>query len=72
MSTSWRITPREEAKSWNDIAAFRDIPPINRYDGMLRAFASYVRGEAENPYTPEYERRLHRWLLRACGNELAE
>lgn len=40
---------------------------FGRYDGMLEAFASYVRGEKENPCSPEYERNLHRILLKACG-----
>ena len=28
-----------------------------------------VRGDAVNPYTPEYERKLHKLFIRACGLE---
>ncbi len=34
---------------------------------MLKAFASYIKGEAENPYSYEYEKRLHNIILKACG-----
>ena len=44
--------------------------PFHRYRNMLEAFLQYVRGEKENPYTPEFEARLHRLLLKACGVEL--
>ncbi len=39
-----------------------------RYDAMYRAFAEYVRGEKTNPFGYEYERGLHRLLLKACGS----
>ena len=52
---------------WNDISPFAASERYNRYDAMLLAFASYVRGEAENPYTPDYELALYKCLLRACG-----
>lgn len=41
--------------------------PFDRYKGMLRAFVSYVRGEAENPYTYDYELALFRTVMKACG-----
>ena len=41
--------------------------PADRYDRMMLAFASMVRGERENPYTPDYELTLFRTLLAACG-----
>ena len=41
--------------------------PFDRYEGMLRAFVSYVRGEAENPYTYDYELALFRTVMKACG-----
>lgn len=37
---------------------------------MMEDFAKYIRGEKENPYTLEYEARLHRILLAACGYEI--
>ncbi len=40
--------------------------PHRRYDGLLHSFASYVRGEAVNPYTPDYEEKLHALILETC------
>ena len=40
-----------------------------RYDRMMRSFASFVRGDAENPYTYDYELALFRVLLKCCGME---
>ncbi|MBO5270603.1 MAG: Gfo/Idh/MocA family oxidoreductase [Clostridia bacterium] len=40
---------------------------FHRYKDMLRAFAAMVRGEKENPYTVDYELKLYRTMLKACG-----
>ncbi len=45
---------------------------VDRYDGMMAAFAKYVRGEAVNPYTPDYELELYKLLLQACGVKVNE
>lgn len=39
----------------------------DRYKGMMNAFAEYVRGEKQNPYTLDYELTLYKILLKACG-----
>lgn len=44
--------------------------PYDRYDTMLRHFAEYITGERENPYSYEYEARLHRIVLAACGRDI--
>ena len=54
-------------KKWNDEGQHYKTPIFNRYDGMLAAFAAYVRGEKENPYTPDYELEVYRTTLKACG-----
>lgn len=41
--------------------------PFERYEAMLRGFASYVRGEKENPYTYDYELDLFKTVMKACG-----
>lgn len=71
--------PRDDG--WDDTVAYvtlnNDHPytdgrvevkflPHKRYDGLLLNFARYVRGEAENPYTPEYEGKLHDLILQSC------
>lgn len=42
--------------------------PFDRYDNMLKSFAQMVRGEKENPYTPDYELELYKIILKACAN----
>lgn len=44
--------------------------PFDRYDGMMAAFASYVRGDKVNPYTYDYELALYKNVLRASGVEV--
>lgn len=55
---------------WHKIGEYHDSPVHGRYDAMLRAFAAYVREETKNPFDYEYERRLHKILLRCCGEAL--
>ena len=45
----------------------RTFPPYGRYTAMLESFASMVRGEKTNPYDYEYERGLHKLILKTCG-----
>lgn len=54
---------RDKQETVTDSAAFE------RYGVMMQAFAKYVRGEEENPYTPDYELELFRLILRCCGVE---
>ena len=53
--------------SWRDRGVHTQAEPFDRYDAMIRAFAAYVAGEKENPYTLSYELELYRTLLRCCG-----
>lgn len=41
-----------------------------RYDAMLIDFAAMVEGKKENPFTYEYEARLQRMVLAACGEKI--
>lgn len=34
---------------------------------MLTNFTQCVRGEKENPYSPDYELEVYKLLLRCCG-----
>ena len=67
--TPYRITgDKEEVKIFgNENAFFRDSDPYDRYDLMLRSFAQYVRGEKENPYTYEYEKKVFEIIMKCCG-----
>ncbi len=58
----------ENGKSpWSDDGARKHFSTFNRYDDMMCSFAAMVRGEKKNPWDYEYERRLHKMVLRACG-----
>lgn len=55
---------------WHDKGKCHDSEVYGRYDALYKAFASYVRGEKENPFDYEYERNLHKLVLKACGKEV--
>ena len=64
-----QITEVREAffVDWHQKGECHTSPVHGRYDAMFRAFADYVGGEKQNPFTYEYERKLHKILLKACG-----
>lgn len=55
-STNWHTKGEKEISA-----------PYDRYDDMMRSFAEYVRGEKQNPYSPDYELELFKAVLKACG-----
>ena len=58
-----------DAENWFDEGVFTMSDPFPRYNGMLRAFGEYVRGEKENPYTLDYELALFKTIIKCCGGE---
>ncbi len=52
---------------WHEWGEESRSAPLDRYDAMMAAFAAMVRGERENPYTPDYELTLFKTVLDACG-----
>lgn len=40
---------------------------FTRYGKMMNSFAEMVRGEKQNPCTPEYELGLYKLILKCCG-----
>lgn len=62
-------TVREAFGGWHDKGNRYTSPVHGRYDAMFRNFAKFINGEKENPFDYEYERNLHRILLKACGVE---
>ncbi len=67
--THIRETYADDPAGWTARGEDKTLGPYNRYDGMTTDFARFVRGELDNPYTLEYEARLHRILRAACGVE---
>lgn len=53
-------------RAWKDMGVYTETDMFDRYDGMLAGFASYIRGEKENPYTPDYELELFKTIIKAC------
>ena len=52
---------------WGEKNEPHSTPTYGRYDAMLRAFADYINKNSKNPYDYEYERQLHKLILKACG-----
>jgi len=42
----------------------------DRFMPMMASFAELVCGEKENPYTMDYELKLYRLIMKACGREV--
>ncbi len=53
--------------SWIEKGKRHTSEVFGRYDATFRAFAEYVNGEKENPISYEYERKLHKLILKSCG-----
>ena len=52
---------------WVTVPEHHTTKIYDRYSSMMLSFASEVRGENENPYTPDYELLLYRTLMKCCG-----
>lgn len=57
----------ENESIWKDKGEKIVSASFNRYDEMMNEFADIILGEADNPYTPEYELRLFKTILMCCG-----
>ena len=61
-------TEKTEYKSndWHNMGE-KERTEFDRYETMLRSFASIIKGEKENPYTLDYELNLYKTILKCCG-----
>ncbi len=67
------ITRRRECKfglPWTENGENTESEAFNRYSGMMEDFVRIVNGEKQSDYSLEYEARLHRVLLAACGENI--
>ncbi len=55
------------AEEWNQWGTSAVSDVYDRYEDMMVSFAAMVRGEKENPYTPDYELELYKTVLECCG-----
>lgn len=53
--------------NWGDMGVKEKSHVFDRYNNMMLSFASYVRGEKQNPYNYDYEVMLHRTVLKTLG-----
>lgn len=67
MTTDMYITPAENSSAWAYRGEKKTFEPFERYENMYLEFADIVLEKMENPYSYEYERRVHKLLLKACG-----
>lgn len=56
-----------ESGKWEDRGDTTESTLFDRYDSMMASFASFVRGDQENPYTYDYELQLYKTILKCCG-----
>ena len=59
-----------ESKNWHTLTPKEYSEGVDRYDSMMNCFASYVRGDKENPWSYDYELELYKTVLKACGKEV--
>lgn len=55
---------------WNKWEEAEKSVIVDRYNNMMCSFAEYIRGEKENPHTPDYELELFKTILEACGEHV--
>jgi len=63
--------PADAAATYGDRRKEVELPPFDpacRYDDMMLDFARFIRREAENPFTLEYELTLQKLLMFCCGD----
>ena len=66
-----KTTVRENfSEAFTSKAECYETEVFGRFDGMFRAFADYINGVKSNTYSYEYERKLHKVLLKACGEKV--
>ena len=62
-----RTVIQKDNYKWWDQGATKTYGPFHRYKDMLLDFAAMARGEKGNPFTPDYELKLHDFIMRSCG-----
>ena len=65
--TKESYTTYENGRDWNYCAPVVKSKPADRYDNMMHCFANMVCGKTENPFDYDYELKLYKTLLKACG-----
>ena len=61
------VTRENFSESWGQAGEKSTSDVFGRYETMFRSFSEFVCGEKENPVSGEYEKKLHKLLLKSCG-----
>lgn len=61
---AWETLDNEEP--WKDHRKEVKFDPVRRYDELLISFYRYVTGNEKNPYTYDYEAKLHDLIMKSC------
>ena len=64
----YTVSSESFSGDWHKPWASTKTELFDRYDGMMQNFAELVNGK-ENPYTYDYELKLYKLILKACGKE---
>lgn len=69
--TDMRFLSREtdSSEGWNAFGETKAYGPVDRYDGMFKDFAAFIRGERTNPYDYDYEEELFELVMDCSGVE---
>lgn len=65
LSTKMRET--YEGEGWGSEGKITEFEPFERYYPFLLEFAEIVRGIKQNPFSLEYEAKLHEYVMKTCG-----
>ena len=68
-SSQYTVSRENYSDHWLEPWEESQSEVFDRYDGMMRNFAELVRGK-ENPYSYDYEMKLHKLILKSCGMEI--
>lgn len=62
-----RTVIQKDNYKWWDAGKTVTYGPFHRYRDMLLHFAACARGEKVNEFTPDYELKLHDFIMRSCA-----
>lgn len=54
-------------RDWTKPGIYSKSENFDRYLAMMTAFGKMAAGEADNPFTPDYEHELYKTVLKCCG-----
>ena len=56
-----------DSENWHILSSKQQSPSFKRYDSMMKNLGAMIRGEKENQWDYDYELKLYKTILKACG-----